>query len=322
MNRKKMLPLAVLAGVAALLAVMLAALSAGGETEEDAGIALFSLSPDQITALAYRDDESDVALTRADDGWTLDSDPLLPIDPDAVDEILNGLTGLTALRALDSGEADAGAMGLDAPSIELRLTDGSAEHTLTVGGENRMAGVYYALLDGESLYTISTSAFVGLCKTPRQLYKAQDITDIETADAAELTLETAGETLVFCRDSEGNWTLDGEPDFAPDQDIVARMSNTICALTSEWSITSPGEDSEYGLDSPNAIVTLTANDGRSVRCVFGATAEDGENGVTYLRASSDESVVYEVAANHLNAFAYTKDSLKAATPETAEKTAQ
>ena len=51
---------------------------------------------------------------------------------------------------------------------------------------------------------------------------------------------------------------------------------------------------------------------------FGKTAADGEDQVAYLRASGDESVVYEVDSNHLNAFAYTKDTLKASTPETAE----
>ena len=319
MNKKKMLPLAILAGVVVVLAVVLALLSLLNSEDEDSGIPLFSVTSDSVTLLSYQDGSSDVALTKAEDGsWTLDSDTLLPIDTDSVNEVLDGLTGMTALRALNEGDVDADTAGLDSPTMQFQFTADGTEHTLVIGTENSMAAAYYAQLDGSSLYTISTSNFVGLCKTPRQLYKAQEITDIESSDVATLTLENGSETLTFNRDSDGNWTLADDPDYDLDQDTVSKMSNTICSLTSEWSITAPGEDSQYGLDTPNATVTLTATDGRSVRCVFGKTDVDGDDDVVYLRSSGDESVVYEVDSNHLNAFAYTKDTLKAATPETAE----
>lgn len=320
MSKKKLFPLAALIGVVVVLGAALALLSIlGGQEEEDTGISIFSAAADSVTELSYQDDGNEVALSKAEDGsWTLESDPLLPIDADAVNEVLDGVTGMTALRALGEGEGDSDAMALDAPTMEFHFTADGTQHTLTVGAENTIAGAYYVQVDGSSLYTVSTSAFVGLCKTPRQLYKAQDITDIEAADVASLTLENSGETLTFLRDEDGSWTLEGDPDFDLDQDIVSRMSNTICSLTSEWSITSPGEDSEYGLDAPNATVTVTAEDGSSVRCVFGGTGTDDGEDVAYLRASGDESVVYEVASSHLSAFAYTKGSLRAATPETAE----
>ena len=319
MNRNKLLPLAVLGGVVALLLAALLALNAlhAAEPADDPGIALFAVDTDSITALACQDDESEAALHKSGDAWVLDSDAQLPIDGDKVDQVLASLTGMTALRALAEEEVDADALGFDAPAMAFSFTAGDGEHTLLVGDQNAMAGAYYVQADGR-LYTVNTSVFVGLCKTPRQLYKAQSITDIETTDVATLTLDTGGETLTFARDADGNWTLRDDAAFALDQDKVSRMASTICTLQSAWSITAPAADSAYGLDAPNAIVTLTATDGRSVRCVFGTTgiADDGSE-IAYLRASGDESVVYEVAANHLDAFAYTKAALRAET-ETAE----
>lgn len=318
MGKKKLLPLGLLAAAVLLLAALLAVLAlTAGDAEEDAGIPLFSASPTDVTRLSYQDGTSDVVLVRNDDGsWILESDPLLPIDGSAVSEILDGLTGMTALRALDPDTAEVGAMGFNSPAMTFAFTADDESYTLTAGAQNAMADAYYVRLQDGSLYTVSLSAFTALCKTPQQLYLAQDITDIESTEVASLTLDTGGGTLAFTRDSEGHWTLDGDADFPLDQDIVSRMSNTICALTTEWSITAPEADSVYGLDRPNAVVTLTATDGRSVQCVFGSTDPEDE-AVSYLRASCDESVVYEIPANHLTVFAYTRDTLRAATAESA-----
>ena len=59
------------------------------------------------------------------------------------------------------------------------------------------------------------------------------------------------------------------------QDIVKKMASTICDLKTKWSVTEPQADAVYGLDTPNAIVTLIASDGTSIQCSFGGNdAED------------------------------------------------
>ena len=319
MNKKKLLPLCVLAGVVAVLAVILALLSIfGGEEDEDTGIALFSVTADDLSTIAYQDGDTDVALTKGEDGvWTLDSDTMLPIDQDAVSELATSITGMTAQRELGE-DADVDSMGFATPEMSISFTAGGDGYTLTVGDQNSMTDTYYARLGEDGpVYTIATSDLSSLCKTPRQLYQAQDITDIESSDVTAMTLETGSGVLSFTLEDE-TWTLDSDPGYELDQNTVKRMVNTICSLESEWSITQPGPDSEYGLDTPNAVVTVTASDGSSVRCVFGTTSAE-DSGVAYMTASTAEGVVYEIDSNHLTAFAYTKDTLKAETPETAEE---
>lgn len=319
MNKKKLLPLCILAGVVVVLAVILALLRIfGGEEDEDTGIALFSVTADDLSTIAYQDGDTDVALTKGEDGvWTLDSDTLLPLDQDAVSELADSIIGMTAQRELGE-DADVDSMGFATPEMSISFTAGADSYTLTVGDQNSMTDTYYARLGEDGpVYTIATSNLSSLCKTPRQLYQAQDITDIESSDVTVMTLETGTEILSFTLEDE-TWTLDSDPGYELDQDTVKRMVNTICSLESEWSITQPGPDSEYGLDTPNAVVTVTASDGSSVRCVFGTTSAE-DSGVAYMTASTSEGVVYEIDSNHLTAFAYTKDTLKAETPETAEE---
>lgn len=199
MNKKKLLPLCILAGVVVVLALILAMLTLfGGDAEEEAGIPLFSVSADALDTIAYQDGDTDVALTKGDDGvWTLDSDTLLPIDQTVVEELAANITGMTALRELGD-DADVDSMGFATPEMSISFTSGSDSYTLTVGDQNSMTNSYYARLgDAGPVYTVSISDLSSLCKTPKQLYQAQDITEIESSDVTAMTLDTGSETLSF-----------------------------------------------------------------------------------------------------------------------------
>ena len=321
MNTKKILPLAVLVAVVAVLGVALAVLSHTDEEEAETAIALCSLDADSVTAISYRDASGDTevqeSLTKTDDTWTLDTDPLLPIDQSKAQTIAESLTALTAAREL-SDEAEVDSMGFDDPTYELSLKTADAEWTLTVGSQNSITDTWYARLGADGpVYTLESTALTGICKTAKQLYQAQSITDIEIDDVAAVTVQTAnGGTLNFVQ-TDGTWTLADDAGYSLDQDTVKKMANTICALQTKWSITAPQSDAAYGLDKPNAVVTLTTADGASIQCSFGGSdAED--DSLYYLRSSGADGVVYEVSSDALNAFAYDKAALKAEEPATAE----
>ena len=62
MNRKKMLPLVLLAAGAVLLGVLLAVLTCENEAEEDTGIPLVDFADEDVDELAYSGDNVDVTL--------------------------------------------------------------------------------------------------------------------------------------------------------------------------------------------------------------------------------------------------------------------
>ena len=151
MNKKKLLPLCILAGVVVVLALILAMLTLfGGDAEEEAGIPLFSVSADALDTIAYQDGDTDVALTKGDDGvWTLDSDTLLPIDQTVVEELTANVTGMTALRELGD-DADVDSMGFATPEMSISFTSGSDSYTLTVDNDAIVYTVqdWYGIYDG------------------------------------------------------------------------------------------------------------------------------------------------------------------------------
>lgn len=316
--KKKLMPLLVAVAVILVLGIALAALTlADSGEEEDTGIPLCTIAADSVDHISYDDGENAQSLTKdADGNWTLDSDPLLPVSQSQAEAVAEDITGLEAQRAL-TDDAEVDAMGFDDPEMTLNVTAGDETFTVTVGAKNEMTDTYYVRTSaGDTVYTVAVSDLTTVCKAPKDLYEAQGITELESDDVATMTVRTGSEELNFTQ-TDGTWTLTDDPDYDLDQDLVTRMASTICDLTTSWSITAPEADSVYGLDNPNTVVTLVGTDGTTVTCSFGSNDPEDDS-LCYLRSSNADGVVYEVNSGHLTAYAYTKDTLKAATPETAE----
>lgn len=336
MKTKKYLPLLILVAIVIVLGVALVLLNNLDEDTDDS-VALFDFDSASVTALAYRNAETEETLLQdEDENWYLEQDPTLPLDQDTAASLVEDYAGLKAARDLGAG-TETEDMGLDEPTMVFTLGTAGADiasaetassetatgetasgvYTVTIGAENSITEAYYAKVSwNDHIYTIDKSDLSDLIKTPQDLYEAQDITTLESDDVTGLTLETSGEILNFTK-TDDTWTLTDDPNYAVDQDVVEKMAATICDMESEMTITHPDSDSVYGLDEPQAVVTVTGSDGTTITCSFG-NVSDADSSVCYMRSSHTAGVVYEVNADHLSAFAYTKDTLKAATEETAD----
>ena len=139
MNKKKLLPLAVLACIVALLGVLLAVLNRTDSAQTDTTIPLCSLAADDLDTLAYAGNNMEVTLLKGSDGtWRLDSDPTLPLDQTKVQSLVEGYTGLTALRKLEGDDLAALPEKSQTPQITIMLGAGEQSVNLTVDQLNSM----------------------------------------------------------------------------------------------------------------------------------------------------------------------------------------
>ncbi|MFR3792118.1 MAG: DUF4340 domain-containing protein [Blautia massiliensis (ex Durand et al. 2017)] len=313
MNRKKILPLAVLAAVVLVLAAVLVLLKTAPQ-EQSAGIALCDFSADSIDRLSYSGENTDVSLLKGEDGsWLLESDPTLPLEQQSVQSLLEDVAALTADRCLQGDERAGIPERSETPLMEFAIASGTSERTLTVDQANDVADIYYVYDEAGEVYSVPQSQFFGLCKTPRELYAPQKLTQ-QTSD--DITSLQVGD-LRFVQ-TDDVWTLADDPDYPLDQSAVNRMANTLCGVQTSWSITSPEADSTYGLDTPDTTATAVFADGTELTVRWGALTPEDES-LCYLSADSAPTVVYEADADYKAVFAVTKESLydADATAETA-----
>ena len=85
-----------------------------------------------------------------------------------------------------------------------------------------------------------------LSKSPRDLYKAQTLTDKTLSDVAAMQVND----LQFTQ-TDGSWTLTDDTDYPVSQSSIKKMASTILQMQTVWTVTAPEADTAYGLDSPD-----------------------------------------------------------------------
>lgn len=323
-NKKKLLPLVLLLAVVVLLGILLAVLNQTGETT-DTTTPLCDFAAEDIDKLAYAGNNVDVTLIKSSDGnWMLDSDPTLPLDQTKVTSLVESYANLTAQRKLEGSDLAELPEKSDTPQMTIGLTSGEKTVNLTVDQLNSVADVYYVYDESGAAYTVKRSDLASLSKSARDLYKAQTLTDKTIDDVAAMQVNDLNFTQ-----TDGNWTLTDDPDYALTQGSVKKMASTILEMQTAWTVTTPEADAAYGLDSPDVTAVLTFTDGTSLTVRFGKEVPSEETGdgtaddsLCYLACDAAPTVVYEVNADHKSAYAVTKESLHddTATAETADTT--
>lgn len=316
MNRKKMLPLLILAAGVLVLAVLLAVLQFSQATGSDIGIALCDFSADAIDGVSYSGEDGEATLYKNDTGdWVLESDPTLPINQEIVASLIEKFAALTATRQLQPEEMTEIPARSETPLMTFAITSGDVTRTWTVDSANNVAGIDYVYDENGTAYTVEQTDLAGLCKAPRDLYLAQTLTD-KTIDDVD-TMQVGD--LVFVQD-DGDWTLRDDPEYPLDQDAVKKMANTVCGIKTDWTITTPESAATYGLDTPDVTATVTFTDETQLTVRFGNLTSEDET-LCYIASSEAPTLVYEGSADYKTAFAVTKESLydEAATAESAEE---
>ena len=130
---------------------------------------------------------------------------------------------------------------------------------------------------------------------PLSTFAAEDLEQIEyTYNGQTYTLQYSG----------GRWQLAQDPAYHLDESACNTMRTALMALAAKRSLT-PQAGEDYGLDSPQLTVTVTAA-GQSTTLTFGA--ENPVTGDLYVQKAGDDAI-YTVSGNKAACFQLDKAGL-------------
>ncbi|MDO4357698.1 MAG: DUF4340 domain-containing protein, partial [Clostridia bacterium] len=145
----------------------------------------------------------------------------------------------------------------------------------------------------------------------KEVVEAEDVQiKLLTAEADEVTgmsWALDGET-VSLEKADGQWVLDGEPDFPVNQEAAQKLAQAVADLTANRQLTGVETLSDYGLEEPTFAVTVTMADGEWRLISQGE--RNALSGDAYVQISGDESV-YIVSDAPADAFDVTRSDLLA-----------
>ncbi len=226
--------------------------------EAAAGETILTIEPSDIMEFSFDIDGEEVSFIRQDDGeWQKADDETFPVKASALQGPLNNLAPLKSVRTLIDAE-DLSEYGLDDPENTITLTDKEGEETvIAIGDTNAVTGNDYLMLNGDAevVYTVDAGLRESFYDDLYEYALSEEIPDIMATDIIELkTVLQDGGGYDLCL-ANALWEVNGEE---ADSDLANTLNRTAAGLTYVGYLEHDCQDlSEYGLDEPAAVLTIT-----------------------------------------------------------------
>ncbi len=255
----------ILSAVLALQIVLLAAVfwprsaASGGEGRPLLG----DLEAADVIALTIEDaDGKRIKMSKQEGEWVLPDAGDYPCEESKVTGILDKLVALTADRLVTRTAASHERLQVARDDflrrIDVETADGQTI-TLFLGSSPSYGATHIRLLEQDETY-LTDELPTWEANTSANSWVNTSYVSVPTEDMTSITLRNAHGEWSFEKDADGNWTLLG---LAGDEELNTTAVDTIVNRVSAVSLLQPlGTDDipAYGLDQPQALVTLVAAD--------------------------------------------------------------
>lgn len=252
------------------------------------------LEAKNIVALTITDvDGNSIALRRVADEWGLPEADNYPAQPDKVTPLLDKMAGLSTARLVTRTPTSHKRLQVSADDfvrrIEFETADG-AKHTLYLGSSPRYGATHFRVEgQNETYLTDEISAFEANAEAGSWIDTAY--LRVAEEDITRVTLNNANGSFTFTKDDEGSWTMAG---LAAGETLdETQVTNTI-RKAAAVNMTRPLGKEEldaYGIDEPNAVVTLDTVESTTTLRVGAQDPEDN----SYVVISSESPYYVRVS---------------------------
>lgn len=253
------------------------------------------LEAGDIAALSITDaDDNSIQLKKIGEDWVLPDVDDYPAQADKITPLLDKIVGLTTGRLVTRTDASHKRLQVSPDDFMCRIdfeTAGGPQHTLYLGSSPRYGSTHFRV-EGQSETYLTSELSIWEAKAEAASWIDTAYLSVPEDDIIKMTLENANGTFTFTKDDEGTWTMGG---LAADETLdEAKVTFLIQQAATVNMIRPLGKEEQvaYGMDEPNAMVTLETGD-KTITLRVGAKEPDA-NRYTIISSESPYYVqVYE-----------------------------
>jgi hypothetical protein len=249
------------------------------------------LEAGDIVALTVSDaDGNSIALRQVAGNWVLPDVDDYPADATKVTPVLENIAGLTTSRLVTRTAASHKRLQVAADDFVRRIdfeTGDGAEYTLYLGSSPQYGATHFRV-EGQAETYLTGDFNTWETTAEASAWVDTSYVSVDEADIKKLTLENAGGTYIFSKDENDTWTMAG---LAADETLNETQVGNLAQKAASVSMVEPlGKEElpEYGMDQPNAVVTIETAD-KSITLLVGAQDP------SYVVASSESPYYVRVS---------------------------
>jgi hypothetical protein len=291
----------ILVGVLALQIILGVVVFWPRQVVSSTGERLFpDLNAEDIVALTIADNAGEqVVLSKQGDGWVLPEADNYPAKESAITPLLEDIAAVNTATLVARSESSQAQLQVTGDTFQRRLdfeTSDGETYTIYLGSAPRYTATHFRVAGQVETY-LTSDLTTWEFNTRLTTWIDTVYTSLDQETLVSAVLENANGTFIFVKVDDA-WTL---ADLQEGETMASSTANAIVRNASNLSMTAPlgtTEEAYYGLDDPNAVVTLETDDGTTYVLTVGAQLTEDDN---YVVKWSDSPYYVKVAQFNVSA---------------------
>ena len=252
------------------------------------------LEASDIVALTITDADDNSIQLQVSGDWVLPDADDYPAQADKITPLLEKIVGLTTGRLVTRTDASHKRLQVSPDDfvhrIDFETADGT-KRTLYLGSSPKYGSTHFRV-EGQSETYLTSELSTWEAKAEAASWVDTAYLSVHQDDITKLTLENANGTFTFTKDDEGTWTMSG---LAVDETLDEAKVTSLIGQAAPVNMIEPlgkEEQAAYGMDEPNAVVTVETGD-KTITLRVGAKEPDANRYVVISSESPYYVRVYE-----------------------------
>ncbi|MDR1990579.1 MAG: DUF4340 domain-containing protein [Acidobacteriaceae bacterium] len=232
----------------------------------------------------------ETTLHKAEDGWKLTAPIATAASETSTTGIVNALADMQVVRVVDENPSDLKEFGLAPPraTIAFKTADGKTTGTLLVGEKTTTGGNIYAQRQGETRVVLVGQYYESTLNQSTFDLRDKTIVKFDPAKVSGLDLTINGKSGELTKTGD-DWKVVTPAATRADNSAAEGLLTRVTAVQMKSAVTgapSQADLKKFGLEKPDAVITIRVGADRTGLVIGGKAAED----TVYVRETNKPDI--------------------------------
>jgi hypothetical protein len=256
-------------------------------------------------------------LSKQEDAWVVASMDNYPADSEGVAELLTKVGEFKNTQRVSSNPEKQAEFEVDSTGVEAKLMDANDKvlaHLFVGKITPGFLSSYVRAADANDVY-VAQGNLQSVFNKGTRTWKDRTIFDFNKGIVTELNISSPEEMIELRLDANGTWQMLKPAAAAANTTEVDNLLTTLSGLDTDDFADAQDDLAEYGLDTPQSVISAALNDGTTATLYIGKEVE----GKLYVKRD-DKETVFRLFKSNVDRLIKKSDTLKTENPVPAVET--
>lgn len=263
---------------------------------------------EQVTKIEIIATDGTATLSKQDDNWVVASMENYPADNEGVSELLTKVGEFKNTQRVSNNPEKQAEFEVDSSGVEAKLMDENDKllaHLFIGKTTPGFLSSYVRPADSNDVY-VAQGYLQSVFNKGTRTWKDRTIFDFNKGAVTELNISSPEETVELRLDANGTWQMLKPEASAVNTTEVDTLLTTFSELDTDDFAAPKDSLAEYGLDTPQSVISAALNDGTTATLYIGKE----EEGKLYVKRD-DKDTVFRLFKSNVDRLIKKSDTLKA-----------